>query len=75
MGLVTHGDIAVLFVGLVLYGESFLSCLNGMWAFIFYDALTGEALLSRDRLGKKPLFYSGKAFHRRLLCCIRNTCS
>lgn len=58
---VTHGDTEVLFAGLVLYGESFLSCLNGMWAFIFYDALTGEALLSRDRLGKKPLFYSGKS--------------
>jgi asparagine synthase (glutamine-hydrolysing) len=30
---------------------------NGMWALSFFDASSQQLLLSRDRYGKKPLFY------------------
>ena len=30
---------------------------NGMWALVIYDKLKDEIFISRDRFGKKPLFY------------------
>lgn len=39
------------------YGKDFLQYLNGMWAFCIYDKRTNEWILSRDRLGVKPLYY------------------
>lgn len=53
----TNGDTEVLLAGLALYGEKFLSRLEGMWAFAFWDSAERELLLGRDRLGKKPLYY------------------
>jgi asparagine synthase (glutamine-hydrolysing) len=50
-------DTEVLCAGLVLEGERFIARLDGMWAFAFYDAQERSLLLSRDRLGKKPLYY------------------
>lgn len=50
-------DTEVLIAGLVLYGSAFIDQLDGMWAFAFYDNVTGSLLLSRDRFGKKPLYY------------------
>lgn len=60
----TDGDTEVLLAGLVLEGEKFLSHLEGMWAFALWDSLTETLLLSRDRMGKKPLYYEqvGNAF-------------
>jgi asparagine synthase (glutamine-hydrolysing) len=55
---VTLGDTEVLMAGLVCQGTQFLSKLNGMWAFIFWDSIEKKVLLSRDRFGKKPLYYS-----------------
>src|SRR5262245_32840868 len=34
-----------------------IGLLNGMWAFCYFDGDAGELILSRDRYGKKPLFY------------------
>jgi len=53
----SSGDTEVLLAGLVLEGESFLRKLEGMWAFVLWDSHTETALLGRDRIGKKPLFF------------------
>ena len=55
---VTRGDTEVLLAGLIVHGINFLKEIEGMWAFAFWDSKTHELLLSRDRMGKKPLFYS-----------------
>lgn len=54
---IADGDTEVLARGLALEGSSFIGRLNGMFSFAFYDSLTGEVLLGRDRLGIKPLYY------------------
>ncbi len=39
------------------FGDSFVSRLQGMFAFAIYDHHNRRLLLARDRLGQKPLFY------------------
>ena len=39
------------------FGDSFVSQLQGMFAFAIYDRHNHHLLLARDRLGQKPLFY------------------
>ena len=53
----TSGDTEVLLAGLILEGKSFVSQLEGMWAFVFWDSLKEEAWICRDRMGKKPVYY------------------
>jgi asparagine synthase (glutamine-hydrolysing) len=50
-------DTEVLLAGLVTEGPRFVERLDGMWAFVLHDIASGESLLSRDRFGKKPLYY------------------
>jgi asparagine synthase (glutamine-hydrolysing) len=40
------------------YGPSCVEHLEGMFAFAIYDARRGELFAARDRLGKKPFFYT-----------------
>jgi asparagine synthase (glutamine-hydrolysing) len=53
----TSGDTGVLLAALVRWRESALTRLNGMWGFVFVDWHEKKALISRDRLGKKPLYF------------------
>ncbi len=40
------------------WGESFVNELNGMYAFCIWDSKEKKAVLARDKLGIKPLYYS-----------------
>lgn len=52
-----HSDTEVLLHGYRQWGRDLSARLNGMWAFALFDRGAGQLLLSRDRFGKKPLFY------------------
>ncbi len=54
----SQSDTEVLLAAYIHWGEDFLSRLNGMWSFAIWDELAQSLFLSRDRLGKKPLFYA-----------------
>jgi asparagine synthase (glutamine-hydrolysing) len=54
----TRSDTEVLLQLYIDKGESCLQFLNGMFAFVIYDKLERSIFMSRDRAGKKPLFYT-----------------
>lgn len=52
-----HSDTEVLLHGYRQWGSKLPDKLNGMWAFAIYDKKKERLFISRDRFGKKPLFY------------------
>ena len=54
----SSGDTEVLLKCWLEWGKSMLSKLNGMWSFALYDSDRDGILLSRDRFGEKPLFFT-----------------
>ena len=56
-----HSDTETLLHAYREWGDSFTEKLNGMWAFVIYDPARRRLFGSRDRFGKKPLYY----FHER----------
>lgn len=52
-----HSDTEVLLHGYRVWGDAFVEKLNGMWAFVLYDKARRRLFGSRDRFGKKPLYY------------------
>jgi len=51
-----RGDTEVVFEALRRWGPEAFSRFNGMWAILFYDRRSHTLLVSRDRLGIKPLY-------------------
>ena len=56
----THCDTEVLLHGFREWGTDLPRRLSGMFAFLVHDTRSGETLIARDRLGKKPLHYGTK---------------
>ena len=61
----TSGDTEVLLAAYAEWGPSCVERLVGMWAFSILDARRDFVLLSRDRFGVKPLYWTlrGGALH------------
>jgi asparagine synthase (glutamine-hydrolysing) len=54
----TASDTEVLVEAYRAWGEDCFARLNGFWAIALYDLRRRRLLLSRDRVGKKPLFWT-----------------
>ena len=54
----TSGDTEVVFVSFIEYGANCFKLFNGMWSIVFFNKSSGEIIMSRDRLGIKPLYYN-----------------
>lgn len=55
---VSESDTEVLLAAYRQWGADGLMRCNGMWAVAIWDSQEGMLFLSRDRFGKKPLFYA-----------------
>lgn len=53
----SHSDTEVLLASYHAWWESCVERFNGMWAFCIYDKQKSLFFCSRDRFGKKPLYY------------------
>ncbi|MDD2720632.1 MAG: asparagine synthase (glutamine-hydrolyzing) [Gallionella sp.] len=53
----SESDTEVLLAAYAEWGSDCQYRFNGMWAFAIWDDQERQLFLSRDRLGKKPLFY------------------
>jgi len=54
----TRSDSEVLLRAYETFGMDVFAKLNGMWAFAVWDRERYSLLLARDKLGKKPLYFS-----------------
>ena len=54
----TSSDTEVVCAAYLAYGERCVEQFNGMFAFVLYDEKQQKLFGGRDRLGKKPFFYS-----------------
>ncbi len=54
---ITNSDTEVLLASYLKWGSSFVSKLNGMFAFAIWDKSKYQFILGRDRLGIKPLYF------------------
>lgn len=59
LGHVFHssGDTEVLLHAYLQWGTACVERFNGMWAFLIHDTRINRVIASRDRFGKKPLYW------------------
>jgi asparagine synthase (glutamine-hydrolysing) len=55
---VSKSDSEVALYSYIEWGEKCVDRFNGMWALAIWDNVKKELFMSRDRFGKKPLFYA-----------------
>ncbi|MCX5077792.1 asparagine synthase (glutamine-hydrolyzing) [Streptomyces sp. NBC_00424] len=55
----TRSDTEVVLHGYLEWGEAVAERLNGMFAFVIWDSRVEKLVMIRDRMGVKPLYYSG----------------
>lgn len=55
----TRSDTEVIVHGYEVWGEGVFERLEGMFAIAIWDVRKHRLLLARDRMGKKPLYYTG----------------
>mgnify|MGYP006273069183 CR=1 FL=1 len=53
----SNSDTEVILAAYDEWGEDCVKRFNGMWGFCIYDKKQNKLFLSRDRFGKKPLYY------------------
>lgn len=54
----SNSDTEVLLQAYAQWGESCVTRFNGQWAFAIWDDNLQKLFISRDRFGKRPLFYT-----------------
>jgi len=54
----SHSDTEVVLKAFIHWGNGCFNKFNGMWALAIYDRVENKVILSRDRFGVKPLYYS-----------------
>jgi asparagine synthase (glutamine-hydrolysing) len=59
----TGSDTEVILKAYLEYGQSCLTHFRGMFAFVIWDRRRQRLFAARDRVGKKPLFYTQTAGH------------
>ena len=52
-----HSDASLVLDAYLEYGEGCFQKLDGTWALVLWDERTQQLLVSRDRLGVRPLYY------------------
>ena len=73
----TRTDTEVVLAGYLQWGTDVFARLNGQWALALYDVEQKILLLSRDRLGKVPLYYAaqgGRLYWASEIKAIRAAC-
>ena len=53
----TETDSEIILAAYAVWGTDCVRRFNGMWAFAIFDESANKLFLSRDRFGKKPLYY------------------
>ncbi len=53
----SSSDSEVILAGYQKYGYNFFEKMSGMWALLIFDTLNQKIIISRDRLGLKPIYY------------------
>ncbi len=61
VNLETRSDTEMVVKAYMLMGADCLSHLEGIFAFVIYEHISGKIFLARDHIGVKPLFYTEHA--------------